>query len=257
VQPFQPATSAVGSFITNLLGRSKCMPSHEGVGASASHTDAFDSSSNSSSPEDEIDEAYKSVQPFQPATSAVGSFITNLLGLSKCMPSHEGVGASASRTDAFDSSSNSSSPESSPPRALPLANGISSSAACCKDLRNLTESIGNRVQVCLSQVPPCFGTRRSSAPDKDQHIEDGMKVKIVNLKRATNLNGKVGEVLCFDKDSGRYQVKIFSLRISPACHASSSSSSSCHNDMKLLKGNNLQVFQSTMCSQPIVESTFI
>jgi len=208
--------------------------------------------------DDEIDEVYKSVQPFQHATSSVGSSITNLLGLNRDRPSHEGVGTSASHKDAFDSASNSSSPESSPPRAPPLANGISSLAARCKDLgNNMTESIGNTVQVSLSQVPPCFGTRsRCLALDKDQLIEAGTKVKIVNLRSATNLNGKIGEVLSFDHDSGRYRVKIFSLKISPACHASSTPSSISHDDMKLIKGNNLQMLQNSVCSQPVVASQF-
>jgi len=206
--------------------------------------------------EDEIDEVYKSVQPFQHATSSVGSSITNLLGLNRDRPSHEGVGTSASHKDAFDSASNSSSPESSPPCALQLANRISSLAARFKDLHNMTEVIGNRVQVSLSQAPSCFGKRRSSAPDQDQFIEAGTKVKIVNLKRAANLNGKIGEVLCFDADSGLYQVKIFSLKISHACHASSTSSSSSHDNMQFINSNNLQVLQNTVCSQRMVESQF-
>jgi len=206
--------------------------------------------------ENGIDQVCKSVEPFQHAVSAVGSSITDHLGLSKHGPRCEDVSTSASHTDSFNASSSCSSTESLPSCAQRFTKGANSLAEHCKDLQNRTKPIRDTVQVSLSQVPACFGKRRPSA--QNQLIEAGTKVKIVDLKSAVNLNGKIGEVLSFDVKTGRYRVKIFSMKIySAACHASSSSSSSSHDDAKLIKVNNLHVLPNTSCSQPIVESQFL
>jgi len=135
------------------------------------------------------------------------------------------------------------------------------------DLQIVSEPISSAIQESLFRVHDCLGIRwPSSSPEQDgfseadqnQAIQVGTLVKIVDLKSATNLNGKVGEVLAFDDKEGRFQVRIFSLKARlRGANACSISSLSSANYIKFIKGRNLKELRTTSCSLPVVQRNFM
>jgi len=193
------------------------------------------------------------VEPFQQVTSAIGSSIAEQLGRRAGGLFAEDVGMPASHTDAFSYRSSSSSSEP----ALPFAKRISKRALAFAthwvDLQSVSKSINSAFEVA-----PCLGKRKRSAPDPNRVMEAGTLVKIVDLKSATNLNGKVGVVLSFNDNRVRYQVKIFSVKVhSVGSRSRSHPSLISRDDVKFIRVDNMTVLPSTSCSQPIVQSQFI
>jgi len=181
----------------------------------------------------------------------------------------------ASYADDIDSVSRSSNTNPASCFAQRLAKGAFAFATDGMDLQSVTESIRSALQESPFQVCGCLGIHWPSAPEQDRDAEEaspcfglfpnqnwaiqvGTMVKIVDLKSATNLNGKVCEVLSFDDKTGRFRVRIFSLKARPmGLNPCSGSSSSSPVDVKLIKGDNLKVLSSTSCSSSALQSTFL
>jgi len=196
--------------------------------------------------------------------------IAQHLGLSDGGRSLRNVDMAACHANDFLSVSSSSN--SNP--VSPFAQGFTM-ATSGVDLQSMSEPIRSAIQESPFQVHECLGIRWPSSPkqhgvskevrpcfglvlDQNQPIQVGTLVKIVDLKSATNLNGKVGEVLCFEDKKGRFQVRIFLLKAQlMGGNACSISSSSSRDYIKLIKVGNLKVLASTSCGPPLLLSNFI
>jgi len=202
-------------------------------------------------------------------------YIAQHEGLSDGGPSLGNVVTAAFYADDIGSVSRSSNTNPASCFAQRLATGALALATHGVDLQSVSESISNAFQESPFQGCGCLGIHWPSAPQQDRDAEEarpciglvpnqnraiqvGTMVKIVDLKIATNLNGKVCEVLSFDDKTGRFQVRIFSLKARPmGANPCSGSASSSQVGVKLIKGDNLKVLSRTSCSSPTLQSTFL
>jgi len=194
-------------------------------------------------------------------------YIGKHVGLSDGGRSLRNVDTAPFHANDFLSVSSSSNSNPASPFAQQFTNRALALATRGVDLQTMSEPISSEIQESPFQVHECLGIRwPSSSPEQDgfseadqnQAIQVGTLVKIVDLKSATNLNGKVGEVLAFDDKEGRFQVKIIALKAQlRGANACSISSLSSANDIKFIKGRNLKELRTTSCSLPVVQRNFM